>query len=247
MGMPLRTSGALVTLVVLVTAVMVAAPGLVERRYNPVLRRAQHAPSARATSLHRRLTIVDLHADSLLWGRDLDRRGDRGHVDEPRLIEGNVAVEAFTVVTKTPRGLNVFRNDDRSDMITPLAIAQRWPPRTWGSLRERALYQARRLQETADRSQGRLTVLRTRDDLARYLERRRREPSITAGLIGLEGAHALEGDLGAVDTLFAAGFRMIAPTHFFDTEWAGSAHGVAKGGLTERGRALVARLEERKV
>ena len=42
-----------------------------------------------------------------------------------------------------------------------------------------------------------------------------------------------------MDTLFAAGFRMMAPTHFFDTEWAGSAHGVEKGGLTERGRALV--------
>jgi len=50
-----------------------------------------------------------------------------------------------------------------------------------------------------------------------------------------------------VDTLFAAGFRMIAPTHFFDTEWAGSAHGVEKGGLTERGRALVRRLEERRI
>jgi len=165
----------------------------------------------------------------------------------PRLIEGNVALEAFTVVTKSPRGLNNERNDDRSDMITALAIVERWPPRTWASLRERALYQARKLRDTADRSEGRLTVLRTRDDLARYLERRRTQPAITAGLLGLEGAHALEGDLAAVDTLEEAGFRMIAPTHFFDTEWAGSAHGVGKGGLTERGRALVRRLEERRI
>jgi membrane dipeptidase len=190
---------------------------------------------------------VDLHADSLLWGRDLNRRGESGHVDVPRLIAGHVAIQAFTVVTKTPRGLNVQRNDDRTDMITPLAILSRWPPRTWGSLRERALYQARRLQDAAGDSQGRLTVLRTREDLARYLERRKTEPAITAGLLGLEGAHALEGDLAAADALFDAGFRMMALTHFFDTEWAGSAHGVAKGGLTGKGRALVRRMEERHI
>ena len=227
------------------SAAFALGPGMLERHYNAVPPPTRSSPSARALALHRRLTIVDLHADSLLWGRDLNVRSDRGHVDVPRLVAGNVAVEAFTVVTKTPRGLNVLRNDDRTDMITPLAVLGRWPPRTWGSLRERALYQAGRLQETAARSEGRLTLLRTREDLARYLERRKTEPAITAGLLGLEGAHALEGDLAAVDTLFAAGFRMIAPTHFFDTEWAGSAHGVSRGGLTERGRALVRRLEAR--
>lgn len=243
-----RTATTLLALLAaLAFAVFAFVPGEVERHYNTVPPRVHPSPSARAVALHRRLTIVDLHADSLLWARDLGRRADRGHVDVPRLIEGNVAVEAFTVVTKTPRGLNVSRNDDGSDMITALALVQRWPPRTWGSLRERALYLARTLQDTAARSQGRLTVLRTREELTRYLERRRGEPGITAGLLGLEGAHALEGDLGAVDTLFDAGFRMIAPTHFFDTEWAGSAHGVVKGGLTERGRALVRRLEERRI
>ena len=234
-------------LLALVVGVFAFAPAAVERHYNTVPARPHPPPSARAIALHRRLTIVDLHADSLLWARDLDERSTRGHVDVPRLIEGNVAIEAFTVVTKSPRGLNNERNDDRSDMITALAIAERWPPRTWTSLRERALYQARKLQDTAARSDGRLTLLSTREDVTRYLERRRTQPAITAGFLGLEGAHALEGDLQSVDTLFEAGFRMIAPTHFFDTEWAGSAHGVSKGGLTERGRALVRRLEERRI
>jgi microsomal dipeptidase-like Zn-dependent dipeptidase len=223
------------------------APALIERHENTVPPRVHPSPSARAAALHRRLTIVDLHADSLLWDRDLDRRADRGHVDVPRLIEGHVAVEGFGVVTSAPWGLNVSRNERGSDMITPLVIVERWPPRTWGSLRARALYEARKLQDAAARCEGRLTVLRTRDDLARYLARRQAEPAITAGLLGLEGAHALEGDLAAVDALFAAGFRMIGPVHFFDTEWAGSAHGVAKGGLTNAGRALVRRLEERRI
>jgi membrane dipeptidase len=242
-----RRTKVLLAVLSLLLVALKAAPSLLERHYNPLTARRPKPPSARAIALHRRLTIVDLHADSLLWGRDLLERGHRGHVDVPRLIEGNIAIEAFTVVTKTPRGLNVTRNDDRSDMITPLAVLQGWPPRTWGSLRERALYQAGRLRDTADRSEGRLTLLRTRDDLARYLDRRKTEPAITAGLLGLEGAHALEGDLAAVDALFDAGYRMIAPTHFFDTEWAGSAHGVAKGGLTGQGRALVRRVEERRM
>jgi microsomal dipeptidase-like Zn-dependent dipeptidase len=36
---------------------------------------------------------------------------------------------------------------------------------------------------------------------------------------------------------------MVAPTHFFDNEFGGSAHGMEKGGLTERGRELIGRLE----
>src|SRR6476659_8387872 len=142
----------LVSLLALVVAVFAFAPAAVERHYNTVPARAHPTPSARALALHRRLTIVDLHADSLLWARDLDARSTRGHVDVPRLIEGNVAVQAFTVVTKSPRGLNNERNDDRSDMITALAIAERWPPRTWTSLRERALYQPRHLLEAAART-----------------------------------------------------------------------------------------------
>jgi microsomal dipeptidase-like Zn-dependent dipeptidase len=48
-----------------------------------------------------------------------------------------------------------------------------------------------------------------------------------------------------VDALFDAGFRMMAPTHFYDNEWGGSAHGVGKGGLTEKGREMVRRMEAR--
>ena len=36
---------------------------------------------------------------------------------------------------------------------------------------------------------------------------------------------------------------MVSPTHFFDNAFGGSAHGVAKGGLTAAGRELVARME----
>jgi microsomal dipeptidase-like Zn-dependent dipeptidase len=231
----------------LLAAVFAWGPGLVERRLNPLVPAGVPA-SAAARALHARLRIVDLHADSLLWGRDLLARSERGHVDIPRLQAGNVTLQAFTVVTKSPRGLNIERNTaEAADDITLLALIQRWPPRTWGSLRARALYQAERLRRMAERSDGRLTLVRSASDLAAFLRRRAEDPSAVAGLLGLEGAHALEGEPANVDVLADAGYRMIAPTHFFDTEMGGSAHGVAKGGLTPAGRAMVQRLEARGV
>jgi hypothetical protein len=94
-------------------------------------------------------------------------RSARGHVDIPRLIEGNVALQAFTVVTKTPRGMNIERNDADTDNITLLAIASRWPLAAWSSLKERALYQAKiarygggfKRQADAHRNEARLIEL----------------------------------------------------------------------------------------
>lgn len=189
--------------------------------------------------------IVDLHADSLLWNRDLNVRNTSGHVDIPRLIEGNVGLQVFTIVTKVPMGFHTEPVEDTTDYITLLAIAERWPVTTWGSLLERALYQARKLHESAARSGGRFVVIKTASDLARYMSRRRHEHGMTAGLLGVEGAHALEGDLRNIDVLFEAGIRMIAPTHFFDNEIGGSAHGIAKGGLTEMGKEMIKRMQAR--
>jgi membrane dipeptidase len=227
--------------------VLAVVPGIVEARFNRITAQAPRRPSARAEALHRRLTIVDLHADSLLWGRDLLERGGRGHVDVPRLLEGNVAVQGFTVVTKTPRRLNVQKNDDDTDDVTRLAIASRWPVATWGSLRERALYQARRLRRMADQSGGRLVLVTDGPELERFLAARASGRPAVAGFLGLEGAQSLEGDLANLDVLADAGYRMIGLAHFFDTEWAGSAHGVRKGGLTPAGRDLVRRMEARGV
>lgn len=230
---------------VLVGGLLAAGPGIAERSYNRVLVKPPYRPSARALALHRALTVVDLHADSLLWNRDLLDRGSSGHLDVPRLVEAGVAVQAFTTVTKMPRGVSLDRNDGRSDSITLLALVQTWPPATWTSLKERGLYQARKLDRMANGSGGRLTVIRSSNGLDGYLERRKREPAVTAGLLGVEGAHALEGDLGNVDVFFAAGVRMMAPTHFFDTDIGGSAHGVDKGGLTDKGREMVKMMEAR--
>jgi len=236
-----------VLLAVAVVLFFTVVPDLVENSMNRTLRPPPYNASPAAQALHRRLLIADLHADSLLWNRDLLARGSRGHVDVPRLIEGNVALQVFTTVTKSPRGLNIERNDDSTDSITLLMFAQLRPIATWTSLTARALDMAARLQRFAGQSAGRLTLIRSSADLARYLERRRANPLITAGLLGIEGAHALDGNLDNLGPLYDAGIRYIGPTHFFDNDMAGSAHGMNKGGLTEKGRELVRRMEARKI
>jgi len=224
------------------------APGLVERSMNQVTAKPPYAASEHARALARRTFNIDLHADSLLWGRDLSVRSVSGQVDVPRMIEGNIGLQAFTIFTKSPHGLNFERNSaDAFDDGSALMFAQFAPPATWTSLTQRAIYAARRFDRTVEHSHGKLVAIRSRADLEFYLQRRVSEPDITAGFLGIEGAHALDGDLKNVETLYAAGVRMMAPTHFFDNDIGGSSAGEHKGGLTEKGRELVRRLERRRI
>jgi membrane dipeptidase len=219
--------------------------GRIEARMNPVTAGPWPAPSERALALHATLRIVDLHADSLLFGRDLVRRTARGHVDIPRMQSGNVALQVFSMPTKTPRHMNIERNDDATDEILTLALAKRWPPATWRSLTARVLNFAAQAHRMASRSDGAFRLLRGRDGLAAYLADRAQDPTLTAGLLSIEGAHALDDDPANVDAVFDAGIRMISPSHFFDTAFGGSAHGVEQGGLTALGREMVRRMEAR--
>jgi membrane dipeptidase len=229
----------------IVIAFLAEIPQLVDQHENKVLAKPPYTASDKATALHAKLTIVDLHADSLLWGRDLLERDTEGHVDVPRLADGNVALQVFSLPTKSPRGLNIEHNDDKSDTITWLALVDRWPPRTWNSLTERALYQARRLHEFAKGSRGGFVVIESAADLSGYLERRAHNPHLTAGLLAIEGAHALDGKLENLDVLYRAGYRMMSPSHFFDTDIGGSAAGIQKIGLTDKGREWVRQMEAR--
>ncbi len=218
------------------------APTYIERSLNPIINKPPYQVSERARALHEKLIVADLHADALLWNRDLNQDSPIAQVDVPKLLRGNVALQAFTVVTKTPRGLNIERNTDETDNIFWLALAQRQPLKNLSSLTKRALYQAAKLKEYADRSDGKLVLIRTKTDLKNFLERRKTE-KIVGGWLGIEGAHALDGNLDNIDVLFDAGFRMMAPTHFFDNDIGGSAHGIQKYGLTDKGKEMIRRME----
>lgn len=226
---------------------ILSAPVLVDEHLNHVHPPSGKAPSAATVALHQSLWIADLHADSLLWQRNLNRDSQRGHVDFPRLQRANVALQAFSVVTKTPRKMNIERNGSDTDNITALVVAQGLPPATWNSLLARATYQAGELHQQAAKSHGKVRVIGSRAQLRSFIAAREKDPNLVAGWLTLEGAHALEGKLDNLDTLYRAGYRMAAPTHFFDTELSGSQHGLKKGGLTPLGKQWLRAMEQRKM
>ena len=137
------------------------APGIVERGMNKVVATKLPTVAPETRKLHAGLQIADLHEDTLLWKRSLNDRADRGQVDLPRLIEGNVALQVFSSVTKTPKNQNYDANGADTDNITLLTVAQLQPPRTWTSLLERSLFHAQKLDRAAAASDGQFRVIRT--------------------------------------------------------------------------------------
>ena len=222
-----------------------ALPSLLDRKMNSVESPAPYPASEPAKQLHQQLFIADLHDDVLLWERDLLKRYDFGHSDLPRMLEGHVGLQVFSTVTKTPRGINYERNSGETDNITLLAMAQRWPKETWSSLLQRALYQAQKLNEASANSDGRLVLIKTRNDLANFVSAWQKDPQRVAAILATEGLQPIEGKLENVDALYDAGFRITGLTHFFDNEIGGSAHGLEKGGLTPLGKQVIKRLEEK--
>ena len=219
---------------------LIFAPGYVERSRNPVSPHDPYPVSAAARTLHSALFVGDWHADSLLWNRPLDKKGARGQVDIPRLIEGGVGLQVFTAVTKSPAGQNYDSNSSQTrDNITLLAAGQLWPVKTWGSLTERALYQAKKLARVEHAVPHQFKIIRTRQDLDDLVAARRDGQIIVGGMLGIEGAHALEGDLANLDRLVDAGHRVIGLHHFFDNALGGSLHGLNNAGLTEFGETVV--------
>ena len=235
---------ALVAAVLFASAVrfFVVTPERNDRGQNKVQRVALDITPA-AQALQATLDVADMHADSLLWKRDLIARSDRGHIDLPRLIEGRYALQVFSSVTKSPKGQNYDANAGDTDTITNLAIVDLQPMRTWFSLLQRSLWHAEKLHSFADKSAGRLRVITTPADIDRLLVDRKNGTTVVGGMLSIEGLQDLEGNIDNLDVLYAAGFRMAGLAHFFDNDVAGSMHGVAKGGLTPLGRQVVQRME----
>jgi membrane dipeptidase len=218
-------------------------PGYVEGSMNQIDGQPLIKVSDEAKALHKTLNIVDLHSDTLMWNRDLGKRADRGHMDLPRLQEGNVALQLFSSVTKTPKGQNYDGNGADTDNITLLTFAQLQPVKTWRSLVERSLYHASKRDHAVSGSGGKLQTVNKAQQLDALLTARQKDRSTVGAMLTIEGLHNLEGKIENLDRLYDAGFRMAGFTHFFDNELGGSMHGLKKGGLTPFGRDILRRME----
>jgi membrane dipeptidase len=180
--------------------------------------------SDRARRLHAESIVVDLHVDSLLWPRDLSRSDEGGHLDFPRMREGGLDVAAFTIPTRFfgAAGLKAFHDG--------------WPPATWFSAWARLLYQLDKTRSWTDASLA--------TDPAAI--RRNHAEGRLSYFHGVEGAHALEGELSRVSVLRDRGVVFIGLVHLSDNEIGGSSSGSDRG-LTEIGRRLISEMNRNRV
>jgi microsomal dipeptidase-like Zn-dependent dipeptidase len=235
----------LFVLAIVVLVLFVSAPWIfraVDRITNRVSG-SPHPVDASASSLHDSLWIADFHNDALLWNRDLNRRATHGHVDIPRLLDGGFELAVFSAVTRYPVASNYHRTPGIGDVMPFAAIARGWPHTTWSDPNARALMLAAALHEAEAMSSGRLRIVRSREELHALLQSQADGDSVVGALLLLEGMHSFDGRIGAIDPLFAAGYRVFGIAHMFDNDIGGSAHGWRKGGLTALGRRAVARID----
>jgi microsomal dipeptidase-like Zn-dependent dipeptidase len=80
--------------------------------------------------------------------------------------------------------------------------------------------------------------------LDHFLNLRQEQADRVGVLLGLEGAHALNGELSNLDKLYELSFRVFGISHFFENEAGGSAHDKEKRGLSAWGRELVQKLQK---
>ncbi len=184
--------------------------------------------SEQARALHAEHPAIDLHADTLMWSRwvgydlhaahepPLPRAALGGHVDLPRMREGGVGAQFFGLVS------------------LPVADRVRGLARVVSE-------QIDVLVETIARRPAELRLARTAEDVAAC----HRDGAIAA-LLGIEGAHALEGELDRVEAFARRGVRYLGLLHFSSNEAGYPAYGLGRhdaDGLTPWGFDLVRRCE----
>lgn len=194
--------------------------------------------SAEALAVHAAYPPIDLHADTLMWARSLGydmlerhepplpRSAWLGHLDVPRMREGGMGAQFFGLV---------------SAVSTALGVAHVPVPMGTRGLARIIHEQIDTLEETMTRDPGCLRLVRKASEVEAC-----RTAGTMAALLGIEGAHALEGDLDNLDVFARRGVRYLGLLHFSANEAGTPAYGRGRdehAGLTPWGHALVERCE----
>lgn len=176
-------------------------------------------------SIHEQAVVADTHNDVLssatLQGLDIgtDLKG-KTHSDLARFRKGGVDVQVFSIFCDERYGT--------------------------GSAYLRANQEIDSLYSIAGRNSGKMVMVKTPADVDRAVKQHK-----LAAMMGVEGGHMIEDRLDYVDSLFARGVRYMTLTWNNSTSWATSAFEestkaftVTPYGLTERGVAIVRRMNE---
>ena len=176
--------------------------------------------------LHRRVAVADGHADSLMWNRDLNCASAKGHVDFPRLREAGVKIQCFTVVT---RGLPII------DGFSLFALKEGWPRKARATEWSRCTFQLDRLAAFCRESNGGASIAATATQLESNLSQGR-----LSAVIGVEGGHALGGQVERVAELYQRGVRFMSLSHLSNNELGGTSTPLfGNKPLTQHGRDVL--------
>ncbi len=182
-----------------------------------------------ARAFHREICVMDLHADTPKLmdklGYDLAARHDRvmpratnyiGHVDLPRLRDGGVAGQFFALWT--------------------------WPTFVPGAPRsclQSALDQLDAMDAAIAKNPDEIAWTWTGKDV-----RAAKAAGKIAALGGLEGGHALDGRVDAVELLAKRGVRYLGPLHLWPNALGGTSRKPKRDdGLTQLGADVVRECE----
>jgi len=234
---------ALIAIPIFLGVTYLFSPALnVEKFFGPTASTDDSANTTPASYALKNLYVADMHADTLLWKRNIAERSEIGHADLHRLLDVNVGLQVFMSVVEAPDDVDSDSIKQEGDQITTVALLDKWPYQTLGSYKERALYHASKLFKASESSNEKLKVLLNREDLATGAQNWQSKGGPLLAILGMEGAHATEFKVENVEELFDAGFRSMGLAHYSDTEFAGSSSGMSKHGLTDKGRALIKKM-----
>lgn len=197
----------------------------------------------RAWRLHHECLLVDTHVDTstriLDHGFDVGTRASDGHFDLVRAALGGLDA-AFHAVYVDSR----FFGDERPLFANPpLSIQDDWPrPRDPGAANgsaRRALAMVDAIVRTVERHPDRMALCVTADELVAAVRGGRH-----AVLMGIEGGHAIEGDLGLLRMFHRLGVRYMTLTHTVHNEFADSCAPAEPrwGGLNRLGVKVIAEM-----
>lgn len=193
----------------------------------------------RAWRLHHAAVVVDTHTDttSRILDEDFDMgpRAADGHMDLPRIAEGGLDAAFYSIYVSS----RFF--GDEGPLFAPRPKGDDdWPrPREAGvpnGSARRALDMIDGLVRTVERYPERMRLCTSVAEVRAAVR-----DGVHAALMGIEGGHAIEGDLGLLRLFARLGVRYMTLTHTNHNEYADScAEAMPRwGGLNQLGVKVV--------
>jgi membrane dipeptidase len=184
-----------------------------------------HAGAQVYMKIHNKAVLVDTHNDVLSSAtmRGLDIGTDltgKTHSDIDRLLKGGVDVQVFSIFCDDHFGV--------------------------GSAFRQANIEIDSLYAVAARNKDKMQIATTAADIEQAVKHHK-----LAAMMGVEGGHMIEDSIPYLDSLYSRGVRYMTLTWNNSTPWATSAMDettrafvVTPYGLTDRGRAIVRRMNQ---